>query len=261
MTRFNTHLFTALILLLSVLPSAVKGQRQLPSLQSKKAVRFTSAKKAGANVASKTAYAWVTRDRGNLPLGIVSFDISKPQTLKSLFSLADKAFAGTYGPKALKDRPLFEEFYAVDFQKAKAICGFTEEAEKTVSLLKAAGVRVILATNPIFPAVATESRIRWAGLSPEDFELYTTYENSSFCKPNPAYYGEILQRLDLRGEDCLMVGNDVREDMAAEMLGMETFLLTDCLINTENVPLDRWPHGGFQDLQAHLKERLKLNEE
>lgn len=97
MTRFNTHLFTALILLLSVLPSAVKGQRQLPSLQSKKAVRFTSAKKAGANVASKTAYAWVTRDRGNLPLGIVSFDISKPQTLKSLFSLADKAFAGTYG--------------------------------------------------------------------------------------------------------------------------------------------------------------------
>ena len=172
-----------------------------------------------------------------------------------------KDFAGTYGPKALKDRPLFEEFYAVDFQKAKAICGFTEEAERTVSLLKAAGVRVILATNPIFPAVATESRIRWAGLSPEDFELYTTYENSSFCKPNPAYYREILQRLDLRGEECLMVGNDVREDMAAETLGMETFLLTDCLINTENVPLDRWPHGGFQDLQAHLKKRLKLNEE
>ena len=127
-------------------------------------------------------------------------------------------------------------------------------------MLKTAGLRVILATNPIFPAVATQSRIRWAGLSPEDFELYTTYENSRFCKPNPDYYREILQRLDLRGEECLMVGNDVREDMAAETLGMETFLLTDCLINTENVPLDRWPHGGFQDLQAHLKERLKLKE-
>jgi len=31
------------------------------------------------------------------------------------------------------------------------------------------GFRVALATNPIFPAIATEKRIRWAGLTPEDF--------------------------------------------------------------------------------------------
>ena len=125
-------------------------------------------------------------------------------------------------------------------------------------MLKAEGIRVALATNPIFPAVATESRIRWAGLSPEDFELYTTYENIGYCKPNLDYYREILRRLNLTAEDCMMVGNDVREDMVAAQLGMETFLLTDCVINPEGVPVELWPHGGFATLQDYLKENLHL---
>jgi len=41
-----------------------------------------------------------------------------------------------------------------------------------------------LATNPLFPQEATYSRIRWAGLSPSDFEHCTTYENASFCSLN-----------------------------------------------------------------------------
>lgn len=49
--------------------------------------------------------------------------------------------------------------------------------------LKRRGFGVALATNPIFPSVATESRIRWAGLEPEEFALYTTYENTAYCKP------------------------------------------------------------------------------
>ncbi len=61
--------------------------------------------------------------------------------------------------------------------------------------LKECGDRVALATNPIFPRIATENRIRWAGLVPEDFEIYTTYEASTFCKPNPAYYLEVARTL------------------------------------------------------------------
>ena len=67
--------------------------------------------------------------------------------------------------------------------------------DATVEACKAAGHRVALATNPIFPAVATESRIRWAGLAPETFAWYTTYENIGYCKPNPDYYREILRYL------------------------------------------------------------------
>ena len=95
-----------------------------------------------------------------------------------------------------------------------SVCGLNPKARETVDTLKGAGYRLALATNPLFPAVATESRIRWAGLEPGDFELYTTYENTGYCKPNPAYYRDLLERLDCDAEDCLMVGNDVEEDMA-----------------------------------------------
>ena len=138
-----------------------------------------------------------------------------------------KDFAQTFGEAALEDRPLFEEFYAIDFQQASVLCGYTPKAAATVRMIRDMGGRVALATNPLFPSYATERRIRWAGLQPEDFELYTTYENIGCCKPNPAYYSEILRRLCLSPADCLMVGNDVGEDMVAKTLGIGVFLLTD----------------------------------
>ena len=165
-------------------------------------------------------------------------------------------FLSVYGEEARRHIPLFEEFYAVDFQRAKDFCGYTPRAAETVRLVKRLGRRVILATNPLFPDTATRSRIGWAGLAPEDFELYTTYENSRTCKPNPDYYREILQKSGLRPEDCLMVGNDAGEDMVAETVGMKVFLLTDCLINKNGGDISCWPHGGFDELTDFLREIL-----
>ena len=136
----------------------------------------------------------------------------------------------------------------------KASCGFDPAAAETVGKLKARGIRVALATNPIFPARATQWRIRWAGMQPEDFELYTTYENSSHSKPNPDYYREVLARLNVAPEECLMVGNDVGEDMVAAQLGIKVFLLTDCMINKANADISVFPHGGFEELNAFLRD-------
>ena len=163
-----------------------------------------------------------------------------------------KKFCALMGEKVLEDKPLFEDFYRVEFQGARASCGFAPQAAGLVKKLKAAGYRVLLATNPIFPAIATESRIRWAGLEPEDFELYTTYENSCRCKPNPDYYRDILSSMKLDPTECLMVGNDATEDTAAELAGMQVFLLTNCLINKENKDLSQWPHGGFEELEKFI---------
>jgi len=113
---------------------------------------------------------------------------------------------------------------------------------------------VVLATNPLFPSVATKNRIRWAGLDPEDFEYFTTFENSHYCKPNLDYYREIMDKLYLKPEECLMVGNDTQEDMVAEQLGMKVFLLTDCLINKAGEDISQYPHGSFTQLDAYLKE-------
>lgn len=162
-------------------------------------------------------------------------------------------FATVFGEKSRGDEPFFAEFYKNEFQKVKEVCGYDEKAADTVHKLKANGVRVALATNPIFPAIATESRIKWAGLIPEDFELYTTYENSKYCKPNTKYYLEILKQLDVAPENCLMVGNDVGDDMVVQTLGMKVFLLTDNLINKDNTDIEKFPHGGFAELQKFLE--------
>ena len=164
-----------------------------------------------------------------------------------------KRFSEIYGEKVLGDLPVFENFYATDFQQAKAMCGFNPKAAEAVRTARELGLRVALATNPIFPAIATESRIRWAGLQPEDFELYTTYENIGYCKPNPAYYQELLDRLNESPERCLMVGNDVAEDMIAEKLGMQVFLLTDCIINKDEADISVYPRGGFDELLEHIR--------
>lgn len=165
-----------------------------------------------------------------------------------------RAFSGIFGEKVIKDKPYFDEFYNVEFQSIQQSCGFNSKAAETVNAIKKMGFRVALATNPIFPAVATESRVRWAGLAPEDFEIYTTYENIGYCKPNTKYYTEILNRLNVKPSECLMVGNDVTEDMIAEKIGMNVFLLTDCIINKNNEDISVYPHGNFDDLLKYVKE-------
>ena len=163
-------------------------------------------------------------------------------------------FASVFGGQALKDRSLFEEFYANEFREAKQFCGYNPKAAETVRWIKDRGLRVALATNPLFPTIATETRIRWTGLEPDEFEFFTTYENIGWCKPNPDYYREVLRRADVSPEECLMVGNDVGEDMIAAELGMKVFLLTDCLINKKNADIAQYPHGSFDELRHYIEK-------
>lgn len=162
-------------------------------------------------------------------------------------------FAGIYGVNVLQDKVLFDDFYREDFVKAKEACGFDPMAKETVDLVKLLGMKAALATNPIFPMIATRQRMEWAGVSAKDFELCTTYENIGVSKPNPAYYAEIAKRLEVAPEECLMVGNDVSEDMVAAKTGMQVFLLTDCLLNKNNEDISGYPQGDFRKLQEFLK--------
>ena len=163
------------------------------------------------------------------------------------------ALAKIYGEAVLEDIHIFDEFYQTDFQKIKDVCGFAPQAAIVVSKIKEKGLRVALATNPLFPTIATESRIRWAGLDPNDFEMFTTYETSKYSKPNLNYYKEVLSELELEPEECLMVGNDVADDMVVTKLGMDAFLLTDCLINTKNQDISIYPQGGFDELMSYIE--------
>jgi HAD superfamily hydrolase (TIGR01509 family) len=168
-----------------------------------------------------------------------------------------EAYTAVSGKEILNHMDVFEDFYETEFDEVAASCGRNPESARLVHALRARGIRVILATNPMFPRIATQKRIAWAGLTPEDFELYTTYEDFGTCKPNPAYYRDILNRTGLTPDECIMVGNDVAEDMmAAAKAGIRGFLLTDCLINTPNADICDYPHGGFEELNAYIESLL-----
>ena len=161
-------------------------------------------------------------------------------------------FVSLCGEEINGAKPHLDRFYAERFDEVRHSCGFDPEVASVIKRIKDMGYRVVLATNPLFPAIATEKRIVWAGLSPSDFELYTTYENSRYTKPNLEYYRDILKKLSVNAEECMMVGNDVTEDMIAGKLGMKLFLLTRDLINKNGEDISVYPHGSFGDLLSLL---------
>lgn len=163
-------------------------------------------------------------------------------------------FSAIYGKDARVDEPYFYQYYVEEFDKVSEACDHDPMAAKTVRAIKAMGFRVALATNPLFPSIATEKRIGWCGLSPEEFELFTAYENSSHCKPNLDYYREVIGKLGVSAEECLMVGNDVGEDMIAEKLGMKVFLITRDLINKGGEDISRFPNGDFEELLEFVEK-------
>lgn len=161
-------------------------------------------------------------------------------------------FSAIFGEKARQEKEHLDDFYAHEFFGTRESCAFNPLVPQVIARLKETGYRLILATNPIFPLIAVESRLQWAGLSPDDFEYITSYENAHYTKPTPAYYQEILENTGLLPQDCLMVGNDVRDDGAAGKLGIPVFFLTDCLINQEKRDLEDSPHGDFVALMEYL---------
>lgn len=151
------------------------------------------------------------------------------------------------------DQKYFDDFYMTSFDSVKDVVAvYNPLSVKAVEHIKARGLRTVLATNPLFPSIATEKRIAWAGLSPLDFEFFTSYENSCFSKPSLGYYEQVVDRTGLSFSECLMVGNDVSDDMVAEKLGMRVFLLTDNLINKDGMDISVYPHGNFEDLIAYI---------
>lgn len=182
--------------------------------------------------------------------------VPKNDGSRTNYELFWSLMARCFGETARNDEALFEEFYRTDFWLARKACGFAPQAKEVIDLLKAHGIRCVLATNPIFPAIATQTRIQWAGLSPADFEYITTYENSCYAKPNPAYFQDVLAHIGCRADECLMVGNDAVEDTAASEVGIPVFLVTDCLINSDGRDVSGHLAGDFDHLLSYLRAEL-----
>jgi FMN phosphatase YigB (HAD superfamily) len=126
--------------------------------------------------------------------------------------------------------------------------------KESVSILKLKGYTVVLATNPLFPEKAIHHRIRWAGFEPEDFSYISTFEKNHYCKPELKYYEEILKDIDKKPYDCLMVGNDVEEDIIAKKLGLTTYLITNNILHRTDEEIITDYSGEYEDFYKFASE-------
>ncbi len=144
-------------------------------------------------------------------------------TLEQTFEAAFYEPLGTT-PEALRE-PL-ESFYREEYPKLRALAHPKSAAVGLVQAAREAGLELVVATNPLFPRVAIEQRLAWAGLPVEQipFELVTSFEEFHFGKPHLAYYAEILGRLGRSPDEAAMIGDDPEADLEpARLLGMAAY--------------------------------------
>lgn len=149
--------------------------------------------------------------------------------------------------------PLFYEFYRDDFPRFGYLTRQMPGARECLEAALAAGWELVIATDPLFPRIAIEERLRWAGVSDLPFRLVTSYENMHFCKPHVQYFQEILTRIDRRPEQSLMVGNDLIQDFGCRKLGIKTFLLDQGRVIGERETFQPDFAGTFADLLELVK--------
>lgn len=153
--------------------------------------------------------------------------------------------------------PLFDEFYLTKFSSLASTSVKTHIGRELVTTALGKGLGIVLATNPIFPREAVQERMRWAQIEDLPWDLVTSYEDTCFCKPFPQYFREILGRIGAEPSQCLHIGNDLSEDMAAQKVGIPVVMVTDYLINKTNGTLEACLyHGTLAEVVAWAKTNL-----
>ena len=143
----------------------------------------------------------------------------------------------------------FEVFYRNVFPSLRRDFGPKPGASEVLTTCATLGLKVAIATNPIFPRSAIDERMRWAQILDADVQAVTSYENMHATKPHAAYFAETAGMLSVQPAECLMVGDDRSLDMPAADLGMRTFYVG----GDRGVPAD-WS-GTLYDL-AYLLPKL-----
>ncbi len=146
-------------------------------------------------------------------------------TLKEVF---EDSFFPILGLPPELFRGVAERFYDEVFPTLRELTQPRPEAVRLVEEALARDYRLVIATNPLFPAAAIQQRLEWAELPVEKypFELLTTYETFHFVKPEPAYFAEILARMGWPEGPVVTVGDDLKRDIiASRRMGLAAFWL------------------------------------
>ena len=182
---------------------------------------------------------------------MIKNDGSRPNR-EAFWETFNAAFPGK--PEA---EELCDKFYTGGFDMVKQCLKHVPDHKPMIERLKSAGAEIVLATNPIFPECAVATRLSWVDLRLSDIAFVTHYDNSTFCKPNPKYYEELLKKLGRKPSECVMIGNSVGEDIIpTKALGIESFLVTEFIENPENVDISGFNRGTIEEAEKFAAERI-----
>jgi len=115
---------------------------------------------------------------------------------------------------------------------------------------------LILATNPVWTESIIKLRVEWAGIDPSIFEFMTDVRSMRACKPSVDYYLEILKLRNLRAQDCLLVGNELKMDLPATLVGIRVFIVGP-FKKLQSVTLPGSKALGWKGSYAHLRALLE----
>ncbi len=143
-----------------------------------------------------------------------------------------ETFESFYGKEKLEDKKLFDDFYLNEFKKTIMFCGKNEKARELIDFVKHKGLKLILASNPLFPKNGMITRMGFVNLKENDFDYISSYENCHYSKPNPKFYEEMLEKNNLKPDEVVYFGNSEKEDLPAKDAGIKTYLISN--ENVEN---------------------------
>lgn len=119
----------------------------------------------------------------------------------------------------------FDAFYREEYPKLAHWGRPMPHARELIEAALSRGLRVVVATAPVFPQIAVRERLRWAGLHDIPFHLITAADAMCFSKPYPRYYREIAERLGVPPDRCMMVGDNPAMDGTAAQVGMQVVIV------------------------------------
>jgi FMN phosphatase YigB (HAD superfamily) len=145
------------------------------------------------------------------------------RTLQEVFAAR---FYPAMGWDEAEVRPRLDDYYQRIFPELQQQTAPIPGALELVEALRQEGRELAIATNPLFPRLAVEHRLAWAGLPVDrfDFALVSSYEEMHFSKPHPEYYTELLGRLGARAHEAAMIGNEFDNDIRPALeLGLAVY--------------------------------------
>ena len=172
-----------------------------------------------------------------------------------------KVFDNELGINLREKKDIFDRYYLNNFKCVRFAAGESPESKKIIEFCRVLGIKTVLSTNPIFPKQAVITRMNFVGLSENDFDYITSYENSFFCKPNPKYFASLLNLLCLKPEEVLVFGNNKEEDCnCSKQAGIKSFLLDNgCLIIPESVKDEHFECIKINEVKSVIQREFEKN--